>query len=227
MLTPSASEIRQVRIWDLPLRLFHWALVICVIGAFIAVKTGNMEWHLRLGLWVVCLIIFRILWGFTGTYYARFTQFIKGPGAIIDYLKSGQKVFGHNPLGALSVIALLGLFGLQAFTGLFTGDGYFYQGPLYSLGRSIRSTMGSIHHSTEIFMILLVVLHVGAILFYKFFKKDNLITPMITGKAKLTNDVPTAAVHVEQTPGMWVRFIITFGIAVLITYYISNGLAFS
>ncbi|MDO5667755.1 MAG: cytochrome b/b6 domain-containing protein [Alcaligenaceae bacterium] len=226
MLTRSAPEVRKVRIWDLPVRLFHWALVICVVAALITVKTGNMEWHLRLGLWVVCLIIFRILWGFTGTYYARFTQFIKGPGAIIEYLKSGQKVFGHNPLGALSVIALLGLFGFQAVTGLFTGDGYFYQGPLYTVGRSIRDTMGSLHHSTEPLMILFVVVHVAAIFYYKIFKKDNLITPMITGKAELTNEVPTAAVHVEQTPGMWIRFVITFGIAVLITYYISNGLSF-
>lgn len=226
MLTPSAPEVRLVRIWDLPLRLFHWALVICVIGAFITVKTGNMEWHLRLGLWVVCLILFRILWGFSGTYYARFAQFVKGPGAIIDYLKSGQKVFGHNPLGALSVIILLGLFGFQAVTGLFTGDGYFYQGPLYTVGRSIRDTMSFLHRSTEPLMILVVVVHVVAILFYKFVKKDNLITPMITGKAKLSNDVPTAAVHVEQTLGMWLRFVITFGIAVLITYYISNGLSF-
>ncbi|WP_432785349.1 hypothetical protein AAEX37_02202 [Oligella sp. MSHR50489EDL] len=226
MLTPSVTEVRRVRIWDLPLRLFHWSLVACVIGAFITVKTGNMEWHMRLGLWTLCLIIFRIIWGFSGTYYARFTQFIKGPGAIIDYLKGSKKSFGHNPLGALSVLALLGLFGLQVVSGLFTGDGYLYQGPLYSIGRSVRDTMGSIHHATEPLMILLVVLHVAAVLFYKFVKKDDLITPMITGKAKLSNDVPTAAVQVEQSIGMWIRFMISFGIAVLITYYISKGLSF-
>ncbi|SUA54692.1 cytochrome b/b6 domain-containing protein [Oligella urethralis] len=227
MLTPSATEVRRIRIWDLPLRLFHWSFAACVIGAFITVKTGNMEWHLRLGLAALCLIIFRILWGFSGTYYARFTQFIKGPTAIIDYLKSGQKVFGHNPLGALSVLALLGLFGLQVVSGLFTGDGYFYQGPLYRLAaKDIRELMAKIHHSTELLMILLVVLHVGAVLFYRFIKKQNLITPMITGQAQLSNDVPTAAVHVEQGLSMWLRFVLSFGIAVLITYYIANGLSF-
>ncbi|NLA88628.1 MAG: cytochrome B [Alcaligenaceae bacterium] len=226
MLKASTPETRRVLIWDLPTRLFHWALVVCVFGALIATKSGYMEWHMRFGLWAFCLILFRIIWGFTGTYYVRFTQFIKGPGAIFDYLKSGHKVFGHNPLGALSVIALLGLFGFQAVSGLFTGDGYLYQGPLYSIGRSVRDFMTSMHHKTEPFMIGLVVIHVGAILFYKFFKKDNLVTPMITGKMKLSDDVPTAAVHVVQSPGMWARFIISFGIAVLITYYISNGLSF-
>ena len=87
--------------------------------------------------------------------------------------------------------------------------------------------MTSWHSQTEIYMIILFVLHVGAVFFYKFFKKDNLITPMITGKAQLTKDAPADLVNVEQTGGMWIRFAIAFGIAVLVTYYISNGLSFS
>ncbi|NLA52064.1 MAG: cytochrome B [Alcaligenaceae bacterium] len=220
------SELRTARIWDLPTRLFHWSLAASVIGAFITIKMGNMDWHLRFGEWVFCLILFRIIWGFVGPYYARFSQFIKGPSAIINYLKNSKKVYGHNPLGALSVIALLALFGFQAVTGLYTGDGYFYQGPLYSVGRGIRDTMTSWHHQTEIWMILLFVLHVGAVFYYKFFKKDNLLTPMISGKAPLDNNADEV-VSVEQSANMWIRFIIAFGIAVLVTYYISNGLSFS
>ncbi|CAM5210535.1 hypothetical protein OURE66S_01663 [Oligella ureolytica] len=123
------------------------------------------------------------------------------------------------------MIALLALFGFQAVTGLYTGDGYFYQGPLYSIGRGVRDTMTSWHHQMEIWMILLFVLHVGAVFFYKFFKKDNLLTPMITGKASLAGDA-IDIVNVQQTLAMWIRFIIALGIAVLVTYYISNGLAF-
>ena len=219
------SGSQTVRIWDLPTRLFHWALAFSVIGAFITVKMGNMDWHIRLGEWVFCLILFRIIWGFIGPHYARFSQFIKGPKSIATYLKDGKKVYGHNPLGALSVIALLALFGFQAVTGLYTGDGYFYQGPLYSIGRGVRDTMTSWHHQMEIWMILLFVLHVGAVFFYKFFKKDNLLTPMITGKASLAGDA-IGVVNVQQTLAMWIRFIIALGIAVLVTYYISNGLAF-
>ena len=219
------SGSQTVRIWDLPTRLFHWALVFSVIGAFITVKMGNMDWHVRLGEWVFCLILFRIIWGLIGPHYARFSQFIKGPKSIATYLKDGKKVYGHNPLGAISVIALLALFGFQAVTGLYTGDGYFYQGPLYSIGRGVRDTMTSWHHQMEIWMILLFVLHVGAVFFYKFFKKDNLLTPMITGKASLAGDA-IDIVNVQQTLAMWIRFIIALGIAVLVTYYISNGLAF-
>ena len=219
------SGSQTVRIWDLPTRLFHWALVFSVIGAFITVKMGNMDWHVRLGEWVFCLILFRIIWGLIGPHYARFSQFIKGPKSIATYLKDGKKVYGHNPLGALSVIALLALFGFQAVTGLYTGDGYFYQGPLYIIGRGVRDTMTSWHHQMEIWMILLFVLHVGAVFFYKFFKKDNLLTPMITGKASLAGDA-IDIVNVQQTLAMWIRFIIALGIAVLVTYYISNGLAF-
>ena len=219
------SGSQTVRIWDLPTRLFHWALAFSVIGAFITVKMGNMDWHIRLGEWVFCLILFRIIWGLIGPHYARFSQFIKGPKSIATYLKDGKKVYGHNPLGAISVIALLALFGFQAVTGLYTGDGYFYQGPLYSIGRGVRDTMTSWHHQMEIWMILLFVLHVGAVFFYKFFKKDNLLTPMITGKASLAGDA-IDIVNVQQTLAMWIRFIIALGIAVLVTYYISNGLAF-
>ncbi|CAM5210543.1 hypothetical protein OURE66S_01664 [Oligella ureolytica] len=86
------SGSQTVRIWDLPTRLFHWALVFSVIGAFITVKMGNMDWHIRLGEWVFCLILFRIIWGLIGPHYARFSQFIKGPKSIATYLKDGKKV---------------------------------------------------------------------------------------------------------------------------------------
>lgn len=225
MSTIHVPTTKSVRIWDLPTRLFHWALVASVVGAYITVKTGNMDWHLRFGKWVFCLLLFRVLWGFVGPHYARFFQFIKGPGAIINYLKSGKKVYGHNPLGALSVIALIGLFGFQVVTGLYTGDGYFYQGPLYSMGRGIRKAMTDWHHQTEIYMILLVALHVTTVFFYAFFKKDNLIRPMITGKTEL-QDNSTAVIHVEQSITMWRRFIIVAAIALLVTYYVFNGLSF-
>ena len=89
----------KIRIWDLPLRLFHWLLVLAVIGSFVSVKLGGnaMVWHARLGYFVLALLLFRIVWGFWGSYYARFSQFVKGPQAIMDYLKGGQETLGHNP----------------------------------------------------------------------------------------------------------------------------------
>lgn len=79
-----------IRIWDLPTRLFHWALVVCIVGAFVSVKLGGlyMDWHVRFGCVALGLIVFRVLWGFVGPRYARFTQFVRGPRAVANYLKA-------------------------------------------------------------------------------------------------------------------------------------------
>ena len=99
--------MQRIRVWDLPTRIFHWALVACVIGSFVSVKIGGnaMVWHGRFGLTVVGLLAFRLVWGFIGSTYARFAQFVRGPRAIKDYLQGRWQGEGHNPLGALSVLA--------------------------------------------------------------------------------------------------------------------------
>jgi cytochrome b len=127
-----------LRIWDLPTRLFHWALVVCVLGAFVTVKLGGlyMEWHVRFGLATAGLILFRVLWGLFGSRYARFSQFLRGPRALAAYLGGRLRTAGHNPLGALSVIAMLLAFGFQAVSGLFASDDIMIQGlPEISLTR--------------------------------------------------------------------------------------------
>lgn len=225
MNTSQLTQSHKVMVWDLPTRLFHWAFAFCVIAAYVTVKMNEMDLHLLFGELVFGLVIFRLIWGIIGPHYARFTQFIKGPKAIIDYLKSGKKIYGHNPLGALSVIALLGVFAFQAVTGLYTGDGYLYQGPLYSIGREIRRTMTSWHRSTDTLMVIIVVLHLAAILYYRFIKKDNLVTPMITGNMKREDNDP-AVVSVKHNGSLWIRFIIAAAIAIIATYYVSNGLSF-
>jgi cytochrome b len=105
---------KPIRIWDLPTRLFHWALVACIIGAFVTVKLGGlyMDWHARFGAAILGLIVFRLIWGFVGPRYARFTQFVRGPRAILAYLRGAAAPAGHNPLGALSVIALIAVIGV-------------------------------------------------------------------------------------------------------------------
>lgn len=176
----------RARVWDLPTRLFHWLLVACVVGAFVTAKIGGaaMVWHGRLGLAILGLLSFRIVWGFVGSTYARFAQFVRGPAAIRVYLKGNWQGQGHNPFGALSVLALLGVLSLQAATGLFANDDIAFEGYLYPLvGNELSGKITAIHHLLEKALMLLVALHIGAIAFYARVKKHNLVKPMLTGWA--------------------------------------------
>jgi cytochrome b len=176
----------QAYLWDLPMRLFHWSLVALVIAAFISAKIGGnaMVWHGRIGLAILGLLTFRIVWGFVGSTYARFAKFLRGPAKIRAYLRGEWHGLGHNPLGALSVLALLGLLTLQAITGLFANDDIAFEGYLFSLvGSELSGRITGIHHLLEKVLMLLVVLHVGAIAFYARVKKQNLVKPMLTGWA--------------------------------------------
>ncbi len=175
----------RFRLWDLPTRLFHWLLVLCVCGSFVSVKIGGnaMVWHGRFGLVVVGLLVFRLVWGFIGSTYARFTQFVRGPRAIIDYLQGRWQGEGHNPLGALSVLAMLGTLLLLVATGIFANDDIAFEGPLYALvGKDVSDRLAGIHRLIEPLTILLVLAHLGAIAFYVRVKKETLIMPMITGE---------------------------------------------
>jgi cytochrome b len=174
----------RVQVWDLPLRLFHWLLAAAVATAFISAEVGGnaMVWHGRAGLAVIGLLAFRIVWGFVGSTYARFVTFVRGPMAIRAYLKGEWDELGHNPIGALSVLALLTLLAAEAATGLFANDDISYQGYLYPLvGADLSGRLTGIHKLFEPALITLVALHLGAIAFYMRVKKRNLVQPMITG----------------------------------------------
>ncbi len=130
---PRASDpAGRVRVWDLPTRLCHWALAVCVAGAFVTQAVEAMAWHGRFGLAILGLVVFRIFWGFFGSTYARFATFVRGPGAIRAYLQAAKagawRGFGHNPLGALSVLALLAILATMAATGIFANDDVSFTG---------------------------------------------------------------------------------------------------
>ena len=183
----------KIRIWDLPTRLFHWLLVMAVIGSFVSVKLGGnaMIWHSRFGYIVLALIFFRLIWGFVGTHHARFAQFIKSPKAILAYLKNHAETPGHSPLGAISVIVLIALFLAQALAGLFASDDIAFDGPLV---KYVASTwvelLTSFHRLNEWVLLTLVGVHLGAILYYKYAKKINLISAMITGDKEWADAAP-------------------------------------
>lgn len=176
--------MQKIKVWDAPTRIFHWLLVAAVLALFVTGKVGGnaIEWHGRIGHFVLGLIVFRLVWGFVGSTYARFAQFWPTPARIRAYLRGEWRGQGHNPLGALSVFALLGLVGLQAGIGLFTNDDIAFRGPLYPLvGAELSSRLTGLHHLLADVLMGFVLLHIGAILFYAHVKKDNLIKPMFTG----------------------------------------------
>ncbi len=213
--------MHKIKVWDLPTRLFHWLLVALVAAAVISVKIGGsaaMEWHGRFGHLIFGLIVFRLVWGVVGSTYARFWNFAPTPSRLLAYLRGKWQGLGHNPLGALSVFALLGLIGFQATSGLFANDDIAFRGPLYHAVASDTSNwLSGLHRQSEPFIFALVALHIGAILFYKLVKKENLVTPMITGKKEV--DAPDAE---PARGGGWLAVIITLTITVLMMW-VSSG----
>jgi cytochrome b len=187
------STAPKLRVWDLPTRLFHWLLAALVVGSFVTVKVGGnlMVWHERLGYAALALVAFRIVWGFVGGRYARFASFVRGPGAVLDYLRGGAAGPGHNPLGALSVLALLAAVAFQASSGLFANDDIAFEGPLarYVSGAT-SSLLTTWHRRNEWVILALVVLHVGAILWYRFGRGHDLVRPMLTGDAQVPPGFP-------------------------------------
>jgi cytochrome b len=185
-----------IRVWDLPTRIFHWSLAACVIALLMTGTLGGnaMGWHLRFGYAVCTLLLFRIVWGLVGGYWSRFRQFLFTPSTIWKYLRGRSLPLhevGHNPLGSLSVWGLLLLLGCQVATGLISDDEISTQGPLSKLVSSTTSLLATSYHKHwgKWIILVLLTLHVAAILFYLFRKKQNLIKPMILGD-KFLGDTP-------------------------------------
>lgn len=215
---PQPRPHDQAYVWDLPTRLFHWTLVVCVVGAFVTAKLGGnwMDWHGRFGITALGLLAFRLVWGFNGPTYARFAQFVRGPRTILAYLKGQWHGQGHNPLGALSVLALLGILVFQGTIGLFSNDDVAFEGYLMPLvGAELSNRLTSLHKISEEILLVLVALHVGAIAFYARIKKENLVKPMITGWAP--------GKPCESTRGGGIKaFLTAVGFALAIVYLASG-----
>jgi cytochrome b len=194
--------LQPVRVWDLPTRGFHWLLALCVVGSVISAKIGGnaMVWHFRLGYVVFTLLAFRILWGLLGGRWSRFASFVYAPATTLRYLRGESRPdehldVGHNPLGAFSVFGLLTLLIAQVGTGLFADDEISNTGPLIKFVSGATSSLLTKWHKSfgQWLIITLVLLHIGAILFYLLKKKQNLVRPMWSGDKLLAAGVPASA----------------------------------
>ncbi|MBE1236629.1 cytochrome b/b6 domain-containing protein [Phaeovibrio sulfidiphilus] len=193
-MSDSPSAPARVPVWDWPVRIFHWGIVVLLALLYLSGHSWGQEnlhltmaHHMFLGKLALTFIVFRVLWGFVGSDTARFANFLKGPSAVLAYLrhvKAGGAFtgLGHNPLGALMMVALMGLIGLTAITGLFTTDDIMTDGPFVHLvSAATAETLSWIHRNLFDVILILASVHIAAALFYKFVRKDDIITPMITG----------------------------------------------
>ena len=213
------NTLIRIRLWDLPTRVFHWSLVVAVVTAFVTGQLGGawMSVHGQAGLVIVGLVVFRLIWGVVGSTYVRFLHFVPTPSKISAYLKGQWQGVGHNPLGALSVLALLGLLAAQAATGLFANDDIDFSGPLAGLiDSALSSRLTGFHVLLSNALLGLMVLHLVAIVFYVRFKKDKLLKPMMTG----WKDVPHGR---SATQGGWLAFSVALILALAAVYAASGA----
>ena len=185
------SNQRLQLIWDLPLRLWHWALVVCLTGSWITAEAG-FDWtttHFYFGYSALALVIFRLGWGFAGTLHSRYGSFLSSPRAVTDYLFKSEKpsgYSGHNPLGGWASVIIVIAIALQAGTGLFISDDIFYAGPYNSvISTSTADWLAGWHHRIFTLIQVLVVLHLLAVSWHTWGRKEHLIQAMFHGKKPL------------------------------------------
>lgn len=212
-----------IAVWDLPTRLFHWSLVALIAASWWSVENGAMDWHRLSGQTLVGLIAFRLLWGIFGSSTARFAGFVRSPAAVLRYLRGAKHgAPGHNPAGGYSALALLGLVAVQVATGLFAVDtDGLESGPLSYLVSFEQGRVASgIHEVSFNLLIALIVLHLGAIVFYRVVRRRNLVAPMITGRDSQLTDSGGALVAAPA----W-RFVLCAALAAIFGWWIAGGMA--
>jgi len=209
--TVGGSPVDIRVLWDVPTRVFHWALVGCVLGAYLTGEDGDLDLHQQFGQAIIGLVLFRLLWGFAGSEPSRFSTFLRGPGAVAEYVRktrSGRHpVFlTHNPLGALSVVALLAVVLLQAGLGLFASDDILFEGPLYGwVSYDTSQTLTGLHHQAFNLVLAMVILHLVAVLGYLVLLQTDLISPMLTGRKHVPAD--TAPPQPRMAP-LWLALVL-------------------
>lgn len=207
--TPTPQTTRA-RVWDLPTRAFHWTFAILVIVNWLigSEEFVSLEIHMLIGQMILALVLFRIAWGVVGGRYARFADFVRGPSAVVAYgrylIGRGAKPAvtpGHNPMGALSVLALLAVVLTMTLTGLFADDDVLAQGPLGVLvSGDTRKALTGLHSLFADLLLVLVVLHVAIVVWYTYVRREDLLTGMISGEkdgVPVTDAAATAAPAVD------------------------------
>lgn len=223
--TPAREE---VKVWDLPVRVFHWALAASIVGAFVTNRLGvsYFKYHVWFGYAVIILVAFRILWGFVGTYHAQFRNFLRGPIATLRYarrLLRGQHVgyAGHNPLGAWMVALLLIILGAQAVTGLFSNDDIFNTGPLYGyVTKDVSSRLTSLHRNLFYWIAAAIAVHVLAVIAHRAFGDRGLVRAMFTGRKQHPGEGVAESVASSR---IWLAVLLSVAIAGVLAWVVQHA----
>lgn len=216
---PRTAGVREIAVWDLPTRLCHWCAVLLVAGAYATARLNWVLWHSQIGYALLALLVFRVLWGMVGSETARFSSFLSWPIAAICHLpralrRDADVEVGHNPAGGWMVMLLLALLLGQTLTGLYVGNDIADEGPLTELVSAPVANLIDAMHDSIIWnaLVAAIAIHVLAILAYLGIKRDNLITPMVTGRKIVSSRIPPPP---TQT---WPRALIIFACSIVVTY---------
>jgi cytochrome b len=210
-----------VRLWDAPVRIIHWSFVALLPALWWTGEDGDLDTHKLIGIVMLGLLAFRVIWGFAGSSTARFAGFVRGPARVLDYLRGrhAEPVVGHNPVGGWSVVLLLTLLIAQAAAGLFAQDvDGIESGPLsYLVSYETADAARELHHLLFNILLGLIAVHIAAILFYAVVKRNNLVTPMLTGRRRFAENVRAPVIAPLWRAGA------AGAVAAALAYWISNG----
>jgi cytochrome b len=212
--------MKRIRVWDLPVRLFHWVLVVLIAAAWATQEYDHMDWHVWCGYAILTLLLFRLVWGVIGSDTARFTRFLKSPFAAFRHLahigrREADREIGHNAAGGWMVLAMLALIAVQAVTGLFSNDDGSTEGPLMHFVSKDQSDWLSHIHSVNFKLIeAAIVLHILAILTYAVLKRQDLVRPMITGRKSMPDG--TRAPRMVSPVWAVVTLVVAAGVVALV-----------
>jgi cytochrome b len=210
------SAPRVVRVWDVPVRVFHWLIVVLVAAAYVTWRLNWMTWHGRIGEAALVLVLFRLSWGFFGSETARFSSFVASPRTVWSHLKASLRrepdhQVGHNPAGGWMVVALIALLLVETLSGVYVANDIADEGPLTEhVPAWAANAIAASHAIVWDALLAAIVLHVLAIASHAAIKGQNLVRPMITGTKVLPADKPT-----PRTGGSGRAILLLLGCAVV------------
>ena len=214
----------RVCVWDLPTRLFHWLLVLSVVGLVITGNVGGLyiEWHMRIGQFVMSLLLFRLCWGVVGGHWSRFGNFVRGPLAMWAYWRGRTApAVGHNPLGALSVLAFLLVLAAQVTTGLLSDDEIAFFGPWAPWAGAQWSAWATSYHQTwgKFALLALIALHLLAIAVYTWVRRTPLLPAMVHGDKYLSPLTTSSSDTFARRLWALVLWALCAGVVAVVTAY--------